>query len=83
MLGKQIKEYLKSNNITQVSLANRIECSPVTLNRFLNGFCDLPIQHRKDLCKALKIDLHSFNDGEIKPASSKSPAVKKVNKARE
>lgn len=62
MLGLKIKEYLKSNGISQIFLSNKTGIDKNKLNQILNDKCSLSAEHYIKICNALNVSCDYFSE---------------------
>ena len=58
--GKLIKIYLINNNISQTSLAKKVNMTPDQLSASLNGKRKISIEEYSIIMEALNLDVNSF-----------------------
>lgn len=61
-VGKVIKNYLKSNGISQTFVCSKINISNTIFNNMLNGKRKINIDEYERICEALDVPLNLFTD---------------------
>ncbi len=55
IIGKNIQNYRKMQNLRQEDLADRLHLSADTISDYENGYRDLPLNRLLDICSALSV----------------------------
>lgn len=65
MVGKRIKEYLKSNGIKQKFLADKTGLTTMVISDICNNGRKIDIVEYYKICKALNVPMETFIESEV------------------